>query len=91
VRARLAFPMTARTDSRSRLGTAPTRPSSSRPSSHITNPVDFASFTPLDVQAGSAAQEIGAKVAEAEAVNAFNATFAGTLLEAESPGSGPTS
>jgi 8-hydroxy-5-deazaflavin:NADPH oxidoreductase len=47
----------------------------------ITNPVDFASFTPLAVDAGSAAQEIAQKAPEAKVVKAFNTTFAGTLVE----------
>jgi 8-hydroxy-5-deazaflavin:NADPH oxidoreductase len=49
----------------------------------ITNPVDFASFTPLDVAAGSAAQEIAAKSPSANVVKAFNTTFAGTLVNGE--------
>ena len=52
----------------------------------ITNPVDFESFTPLDVEAGSAAQEIASKVPEAMVVKAFNTTFAGTLVEGEVAG-----
>jgi NADPH-dependent F420 reductase len=47
----------------------------------ITNPVDFSSFTPLEVIAGSAAQEIAQKAPGAKVVKAFNTTFAGTLLE----------
>jgi 8-hydroxy-5-deazaflavin:NADPH oxidoreductase len=45
----------------------------------ITNPVDFSSFTPLSVEAGSAAAEIAQKVPGAQVVKAFNTTFAGTL------------
>jgi hypothetical protein len=45
----------------------------------ITNPVDFASFTPLSVDAGSAAAEIAQKAPGAKVVKAFNTTFAGTL------------
>jgi predicted dinucleotide-binding enzyme len=45
----------------------------------ITNPVDFGSFTPLDVEAGSAAAEIAEKAPGANVVKAFNTTFAGTL------------
>lgn len=45
----------------------------------ITNPVDFASFTPLSVEAGSAAAEIAQKAPGAKVVKAFNTTFAGTL------------
>jgi NADPH-dependent F420 reductase len=47
----------------------------------ITNPVDFSSFSPLTVEAGSAAQEIAHKASRAKVVKAFNTTFAGTLLE----------
>ena len=46
----------------------------------ITNPVDFPSFTPLTVDAGSAAAEIAAKASGARVVKAFNTTFAGTLV-----------
>lgn len=49
----------------------------------ITNPVDFASFTPLDVEAGSAAQEIAGKAPSANVVKAFNTTFAATLVNGE--------
>ena len=52
----------------------------------ITNPVDFSTFTPLDVEAGSAAQEIAEKVPAARIVKAFNTTFAGTLVEGEVAG-----
>jgi 8-hydroxy-5-deazaflavin:NADPH oxidoreductase len=45
----------------------------------ITNPVDFSSFTPLAVQAGSAAAEIAQKAPGANVVKAFNTTFAATL------------
>jgi 8-hydroxy-5-deazaflavin:NADPH oxidoreductase len=48
----------------------------------ITNPVDFSTFTPLDLDAGSAAQEIAAQAPQdAPVVKAFNTTFAGTLVE----------
>lgn len=47
----------------------------------ITNPIDFSTFTPLSVEAGSAAQEIADKVPAANVVKAFNTTFAGTLVE----------
>lgn len=47
----------------------------------ITNPIDFGSFTPLTVEAGSAAQEIAGKSQGARVVKAFNTTFAGTLVE----------
>ena len=48
----------------------------------ITNPVDFSTFEPLTLDAGSAAQEIaGAAPDGANVVKAFNTTFAGTLSE----------
>jgi 8-hydroxy-5-deazaflavin:NADPH oxidoreductase len=47
----------------------------------ITNPVDFASFTPLAVEAGSAAAEIAQRAPGANVVKAWNTTFAGTLVE----------
>ena len=47
----------------------------------ITNPVDFATFTPLAVEAGSAAAEIAEKASGAKVAKAFNTTFAGTLRE----------
>lgn len=47
----------------------------------ITNPVDFGTFTPLNVEAGSAAQEIAGKATGARVVKAFNTVFAGTLTE----------
>ena len=48
----------------------------------ITNPVDFSTFEPLILDAGSAAQEIAASAADgAKVVKAFNTTFAGTLVE----------
>ena len=53
----------------------------------ITNPVDFSTFSPLDVQAGSAAQEIAdAAPDDARIVKAFNTTFAGTLVEGQVSG-----
>jgi 8-hydroxy-5-deazaflavin:NADPH oxidoreductase len=52
----------------------------------ITNPVDFSSFTPLAVEAGSAAQEIAEKASGAKVVKAFNTVFAGTLVEGEAAG-----
>jgi 8-hydroxy-5-deazaflavin:NADPH oxidoreductase len=45
----------------------------------ITNPIDVDAFEPLELEAGSAAQEIAAKVPAAKVVKAFNTTFAGTL------------
>ncbi len=47
----------------------------------ITNPIDTASFEPLQVEAGSAAQDIAAGARGARVVKAFNTTFAGTLVE----------
>ncbi|HJS95555.1 MAG TPA: NADPH-dependent F420 reductase [Solirubrobacteraceae bacterium] len=52
----------------------------------ITNPVDFSSFTPLSVDAGSAAAEIAQKAPGAKVVKAFNTTFAGTLAAGEVAG-----
>jgi predicted dinucleotide-binding enzyme len=52
----------------------------------ITNPVDPETFQPLDVEAGSAAQEIAQKAAGAKVVKAFNTTFAATLVEGEVAG-----
>jgi predicted dinucleotide-binding enzyme len=46
----------------------------------ITNPVDFSTFTPLQVEAGSAAAEIAGRAPGARVVKAFNTTFAGTLV-----------
>jgi predicted dinucleotide-binding enzyme len=45
----------------------------------ITNPVDWGSFTPLKIDAGSAAAEIAQKAPGANVVKAFNTTFASTL------------
>jgi 8-hydroxy-5-deazaflavin:NADPH oxidoreductase len=47
----------------------------------ITNPIDVDAFEPLQLEAGSAAQEIAAKAPGAKVVKAFNTTFAGTLGE----------
>ncbi|HEV2784790.1 MAG TPA: hypothetical protein VGV67_00265 [Solirubrobacteraceae bacterium] len=47
----------------------------------ITNPIDVDAFEPLELGAGSAAQEIAAKRPGARVVKAFNTTFAGTLGE----------
>ena len=52
----------------------------------ITNPVDFSTFTPLEIEAGSAAQEIARKAPGANVVKAFNTTFAGTLAEGQVAG-----
>jgi predicted dinucleotide-binding enzyme len=52
----------------------------------ITNAVDPNTFEPLDLEAGSIAQEIDGKVAGAKVVKAFNTTFAGTLVAGEVAG-----
>ena len=52
----------------------------------ITNPVDPQTYAPLDVEAGSAAQEIAAKAPGAKVVKAFNTTFAGSLVEGQVAG-----
>jgi predicted dinucleotide-binding enzyme len=49
----------------------------------ITNPIDVDAFEPLDLEAGSAAQEIAAKAPGAKVVKAFNTTFAGTLSQGQ--------
>jgi predicted dinucleotide-binding enzyme len=49
----------------------------------ITNPVDPQTFQPLNVAAGSAAQEIAQKVPGAKVAKAFNTTFASTLVEGQ--------
>ena len=49
----------------------------------ITNPVDFSTFTPVRVEAGSAAQEIAQKAPGAKVVKAFNTAFAATLVEGD--------
>ena len=52
----------------------------------ITNPVDPQTYAPLTLEAGSAAQEIAQKVPGVKVVEAFNTTFAGSLLEGEVAG-----
>jgi 8-hydroxy-5-deazaflavin:NADPH oxidoreductase len=53
----------------------------------ITNPIDTSQFEPLEIDAGSAAQEIdGATPEGAKVVKAFNTTFAGTLAAGEVTG-----
>jgi NADPH-dependent F420 reductase len=52
----------------------------------ITNPIDFSAFTPLDIEAGSAAAEIAQKAPGARVVKAFNTTFAATLVDGEVAG-----
>jgi 8-hydroxy-5-deazaflavin:NADPH oxidoreductase len=49
----------------------------------ITNPVDLSTFEPLDLDGGSAAEQIAAKAPKAKVAKAFNTTFAGTLLEGQ--------
>ena len=49
----------------------------------ITNPVDPRTYQPLDLAAGSVAQEIAQKVPGAKVAKAFNTTFAGTLVEGQ--------
>jgi len=49
----------------------------------ITNPVDPQTYQPLDLAAGSVAQEIAQKVPRAKVAKAFNTTFAGTLVEGQ--------
>ena len=49
----------------------------------ITNPVDPQTYQPLDLAAGSVAQEIAQKVPGAKVAKAFNTTFAGTLVEGQ--------
>ena len=46
----------------------------------ITNPVDFSTFTPMLIEAGSSAQELAQSLPGAKLVKAFNTTFAGTLV-----------
>jgi 8-hydroxy-5-deazaflavin:NADPH oxidoreductase len=46
----------------------------------ITNPVDFSTFTPMLIEAGSATQELAQRLPGAKLVKAFNTTFAGTLM-----------
>ena len=49
----------------------------------ITNPVDPQTYQPLDLAAGSVAQEIAQKIPGAKVAKAFNTTFAGTLVEGQ--------
>jgi 8-hydroxy-5-deazaflavin:NADPH oxidoreductase len=49
----------------------------------ITNPVDPETYQPLDVEAGSVAQEIAQKAPGAKVIKAFNTTFAGTLVQGQ--------
>jgi 8-hydroxy-5-deazaflavin:NADPH oxidoreductase len=52
----------------------------------IANPVDFSTFTPLQIEAGSAAQELATKLPASRVVKAFNTTFAATLNHGEVAG-----
>ena len=52
----------------------------------ITNPVDTETYAPLNIEAGSVAQEIAARVPAAKVVKAFNTTFAGTLVAGQVAG-----
>jgi predicted dinucleotide-binding enzyme len=52
----------------------------------ITNPVDPETFQPLDLQTGSAAEEIAQRAPGAKVIKAFNTTFAGTLAPGEVAG-----
>jgi predicted dinucleotide-binding enzyme len=52
----------------------------------ITNPLDFSTFTPLSLDAGSAAAELAKRVPGARVVKAFNTVFAGTLSAGEVAG-----
>ena len=52
----------------------------------ITNPIDTDRFEPLDVDAGSSAEEIAQAAEGAKVVKAFNTTFAGTLEGGEVAG-----
>jgi 8-hydroxy-5-deazaflavin:NADPH oxidoreductase len=47
----------------------------------ITNPIDVDAFEPLELAAGSAAQEIAGKAPGARVVKAFNTTFAATVAD----------
>jgi predicted dinucleotide-binding enzyme len=52
----------------------------------ITNPVDFSTFTPMLIEAGSATQELAQRLPGAKLVKAFNTTFAGTLITGQVDG-----
>ena len=57
------------------------------PDSTSSRTVDFSTFQPLSLDAGSAAQEIAARVPQdAPVVKAFNTTFAGTLIDGKVAG-----
>ncbi len=52
----------------------------------ITNPIDPQAFEPLELEAGSVAQEIAQKLPGARVVKAFNTTFARTLVQRQVAG-----
>ena len=52
----------------------------------ITNPIDTSQFEPLDLDAGSSAEEVARAAEGAKVVKAFNTTFAGTLGPGEVAG-----
>ena len=52
----------------------------------ITNPVDFSTFSLIEAEVGSAAQELAQKAPGAKVVKAFNTTFATTLREGQVAG-----
>ena len=52
----------------------------------ITNPIDTSQFEPLDLDAGSSAEEVARAAPGAKVVKAFNTTFAGTLEGGEVAG-----
>jgi predicted dinucleotide-binding enzyme len=56
----------------------------------ITNPVDFATFTPVSFEAGSGAADLAAKLPESTVVKAFNTNFAPTLATKTAGGSTTT-
>jgi predicted dinucleotide-binding enzyme len=45
----------------------------------VTNTVDFATFSPVEFEAGSGAADLAAKLPESKVVKAFNTNFAATL------------
>ena len=52
----------------------------------IANPIDTSQFEPLDLDAGSSAEEVARTAPGAKVVKAFNTTFAGTLEAGEVAG-----
>jgi predicted dinucleotide-binding enzyme len=66
----------------STTSSAATRTSSTaRSSSTSQTPIDVDAFEPLELAAGSAAQEIAGKAPGARVVKAFNTTFAATVAD----------